>query len=70
MMTSLYFPILFVKNFSHFNDMREGGGKKSEIFDEVICERPLIEVCFSTSFYNKKKLFPSLQYIVHHFFIP
>ena len=41
MMTSLYFPILFVKNLSHLDDMRGEGGKKSEIFDEVICERPL-----------------------------
>ena len=24
MMISLYFPILFVKNFSHFDDIREG----------------------------------------------
>ena len=40
MMMSLYFPILFVKKFTHFDDMG-GGGKKYEIFDEVICERPL-----------------------------
>ena len=32
MMTSLYFPILFVNNFSHFDDMEEGGGKKNPNF--------------------------------------
>ena len=41
-MTSLYFPILSVKNFSQVHDMEEGEmGKKSKIIDELICEWPL-----------------------------
>ena len=41
MMTSLYFPILFVKDLSHFDDKGGGGGKNSQKSDELICERPL-----------------------------
>ena len=43
--------MLFVKKFSYFDDLK--GGKEFEIFDEVICERPLIYVKSSSKLWPK-----------------
>ena len=45
--------MLFVKKFSHFDDLKGGGGKESENFYEVICERPLIYVKSSSKLWPK-----------------
>ena len=43
MMTSLYFPILFVKNFSQFDDMRgRGGVKNPKILMRSFVNGPLV----------------------------
>ena len=49
MMTSLYFPILFVKNFSQFDDMRGGGDAKFLMRSFV--NNPLLAV-YSIEYYN------------------
>ena len=49
MMTSLYFPILFVKNFSQFGDMRGGGNTKFLMRSFV--NNPLLAV-YSIEYYN------------------
>ena len=41
MMTSLYFPILFVKNFSLFDDMGGGGVKNSKFLMRSFVNGPL-----------------------------